>query len=107
MFSYMDTKHKKTVTVREITVLKISAERLSRLNNLKLGNFSYEKHPLRLGAAGKPLHGGSQEYLGQDMTSLRNRLQCSCSLLLINTRLCRVCNVDSEEAQFLCLVEGF
>ncbi|XP_048062031.1 pseudouridylate synthase 7 homolog isoform X2 [Megalobrama amblycephala] len=61
MFSYMDTKHKKTVTVREITVLKISAERLSRLNNLKLGNFSYEKHPLRLGAAGKPLHGGSQQ----------------------------------------------
>ncbi|XP_016431392.1 pseudouridylate synthase 7 homolog [Sinocyclocheilus rhinocerous] len=54
MFSYMGTKDKRAVTVQEIAVLKISAERLSHLNkclmNLKLGNFSYKKQPLKLGA---------------------------------------------------------
>uniref|UniRef100_A0A673H1X5 Pseudouridylate synthase 7 homolog n=1 Tax=Sinocyclocheilus rhinocerous TaxID=307959 RepID=A0A673H1X5_9TELE len=53
MFSYMGTKDKRAVTVQEIAVLKISAERLSHLNkclmNLKLGNFSYKKQPLKLG----------------------------------------------------------
>ncbi|KTF73384.1 hypothetical protein cypCar_00043396, partial [Cyprinus carpio] len=53
MFSYMGTKDKRAVTVQEIAVLKISAERLSHLNkclmNLKLGNFSYKKWPLKLG----------------------------------------------------------
>uniref|UniRef100_A0A671PYI3 Pseudouridylate synthase 7 homolog n=1 Tax=Sinocyclocheilus anshuiensis TaxID=1608454 RepID=A0A671PYI3_9TELE len=82
MFSYMGTKDKRAVTVQEIAVLKISAERLSHLNkclmNLKLGNFSYKKHPLKLGE----LQGnhftvvlrnisGSQEQVEQAMTSLR------------------------------------
>uniref|UniRef100_A0A673JWB9 Pseudouridylate synthase 7 homolog n=1 Tax=Sinocyclocheilus rhinocerous TaxID=307959 RepID=A0A673JWB9_9TELE len=82
MFSYMGTKDKRAVTVQEIAVLKISAERLSHLNkclmNLKLGNFSYKKHPLKLGE----LQGnhftvvlrnisGTQEQVEQAMTSLR------------------------------------
>ncbi|XP_028307355.1 pseudouridylate synthase 7 homolog [Gouania willdenowi] len=53
MFSYMGTKDKRAVTVQEIAVLKITAERLSHLNkclmNLKLGNFSYKNYPLKLG----------------------------------------------------------
>uniref|UniRef100_A0A8C1S288 Pseudouridine synthase 7 n=1 Tax=Cyprinus carpio TaxID=7962 RepID=A0A8C1S288_CYPCA len=82
MFSYMGTKDKRAVTVQEIAVLKISAERLSHLNkclmNLKLGNFSYKKWPLKLGE----LQGnhftvvlrnisGSLEQVEQAMTSLR------------------------------------
>ncbi|XP_051771673.1 pseudouridylate synthase 7 homolog [Ctenopharyngodon idella] len=82
MFSYMGTKDKRAITVQEIAVLKISAERLSHLNkclmNLKLGNFSYKKHPLKLGE----LQGnhftvvlrnisGSLEQVEQAMTSLR------------------------------------
>ncbi|XP_065133364.1 pseudouridylate synthase 7 homolog isoform X2 [Paramisgurnus dabryanus] len=84
MFSYMGTKDKRAVTVQEIAVLKISAERLSHLNkclmNLKLGNFSYKSHPLKLGE----LQGnhftvilrnisGSQEQVERAMTSLRDR----------------------------------
>ncbi|XP_073688208.1 pseudouridylate synthase 7 homolog isoform X2 [Garra rufa] len=83
MFSYMGTKDKRAITVQEIAVLKISAERLSHLNkclmNLKLGNFSYKKHPLKLGE----LQGnhftvvlrnisGSLEQVEQAMTSLRD-----------------------------------
>ncbi|XP_061629609.1 pseudouridylate synthase 7 homolog [Phyllopteryx taeniolatus] len=53
MFSYMGTKDKRAITVQEIAVLKITAERLAHLNkclmNLKLGNFSYKNHPLKLG----------------------------------------------------------
>ncbi|XP_058502592.1 pseudouridylate synthase 7 homolog isoform X2 [Solea solea] len=53
MFSYMGTKDKRAITVQEIAVLKITAERLSHLNkclmNLKLGNFCYKNHPLKLG----------------------------------------------------------
>ncbi|TRY56943.1 hypothetical protein DNTS_023878 [Danionella cerebrum] len=53
IFSYMGTKDKRAVTVQEIAVQKISAERLSHLNkclmNLKLGNFCYKNHPLKLG----------------------------------------------------------
>lgn len=53
LFSYMGTKDKRAVTVQEIAVLKVTAERLGHLNkclmNLKLGNFSYKNHPLRLG----------------------------------------------------------
>ncbi|XP_057693820.1 pseudouridylate synthase 7 homolog isoform X1 [Corythoichthys intestinalis] len=53
MFSYMGTKDKRAITVQEIAVLKITAERLGHLNkclmNLKLGNFSYKNHPLKLG----------------------------------------------------------
>ncbi|KAG9329775.1 hypothetical protein JZ751_029639 [Albula glossodonta] len=53
LFSYMGTKDKRAITVQEIAVLKISAERLAHLNrclmNFKLGNFSYRKHPLKLG----------------------------------------------------------
>ncbi|XP_031725090.1 pseudouridylate synthase 7 homolog isoform X2 [Anarrhichthys ocellatus] len=53
MFSYMGTKDKRAITVQEIAVLKITAERLAHLNkclmNLKLGNFCYKNHPLKLG----------------------------------------------------------
>ncbi|XP_076863256.1 pseudouridylate synthase 7 homolog isoform X2 [Brachyhypopomus gauderio] len=82
VFSYMGTKDKRAITVQEIAVLKISAERLAHLNkclmNFKLGNFSYKKHPLKLGE----LQGnhftvvlrnisGSDEQVEQAMTSLR------------------------------------
>ncbi|KAM7388828.1 hypothetical protein PAMP_024975 [Pampus punctatissimus] len=44
---------KRAITVQENAVLKITAERLAHLNkrlsNLKLGNFSYKNHPLKLG----------------------------------------------------------
>ncbi|KAL7867822.1 hypothetical protein SRHO_G00092060 [Serrasalmus rhombeus] len=83
VFSYMGTKDKRAITVQEIAVLKISAERLSHLNkclmNFKLGNFSYKKHPLKLGE----LQGnhftvvlrnisGSDEQVEQAMMSLRD-----------------------------------
>lgn len=83
VFSYMGTKDKRAITVQEIAVLKISAERLSHLNkglmNFKLGNFSYKKHPLKLGE----LQGnhftvvlrnisGSDEQVEQALTSLRD-----------------------------------
>ncbi|XP_029952958.1 pseudouridylate synthase 7 homolog isoform X2 [Salarias fasciatus] len=82
MFSYMGTKDKRAITVQEIAVLKITAERLAHLNkclmNLKLGNFSYKNHPLKLGE----LQGnhftvvirnisGSDEQVHQSMTSLK------------------------------------
>ncbi|XP_051968351.1 pseudouridylate synthase 7 homolog [Xyrauchen texanus] len=84
VFSYMCTKDKRAITVQEIAVLKISAEWLAHLNkclmNLKLGNFSYKKHPLKL----EELQGnhftvilrnisGSQEQVEQAMTSLKDR----------------------------------
>ncbi|XP_035379464.1 pseudouridylate synthase 7 homolog isoform X2 [Electrophorus electricus] len=83
VFSYMGTKDKRAISVQEIAVLKISAERLAHLNkclmNFKLGNFSYKKHPLKLGE----LQGnhftvvlrnisGSDEQVEQAMTSLRD-----------------------------------
>ncbi|XP_069048726.1 pseudouridylate synthase 7 homolog [Lepisosteus oculatus] len=83
IFSYMGTKDKRAITVQEIAVLKISAQRLSHLNkclmNFKLGNFSYKKHPLKLGE----LQGnhftvvirnisGSDAQVQQAMTSLRD-----------------------------------
>ncbi|XP_030630385.1 pseudouridylate synthase 7 homolog isoform X2 [Chanos chanos] len=83
VFSYMGTKDKRAITVQEIAVLKISAERISHLNkclmNFKLGNFSYKKHPLKLGE----LQGnhftvvlrnisGTEEQVEQAMTSLRD-----------------------------------
>uniref|UniRef100_H3DEW1 Pseudouridylate synthase 7 homolog n=1 Tax=Tetraodon nigroviridis TaxID=99883 RepID=H3DEW1_TETNG len=53
MFSYMGTKDKRAITVQEIAVHKITAERLQHLNkcliNLKVGNFCYKNHPLKLG----------------------------------------------------------
>uniref|UniRef100_A0A8C9YT59 Pseudouridylate synthase 7 homolog n=1 Tax=Sander lucioperca TaxID=283035 RepID=A0A8C9YT59_SANLU len=82
MFSYMGTKDKRAITVQEIAVLKITAERLAHLNkclmNLKLGNFCYKNHPLKLGE----LQGnhftvvirnisGTDEQVAQAMTSLR------------------------------------
>lgn len=82
IFSYMGTKDKRAITVQEIAVLKISAQRLAHLNkclmNLKLGNFSYQKTPLKLGA----LQGnhftvvlrnitGTDEQVQQAMQSLR------------------------------------
>uniref|UniRef100_A0A665TYV7 TRUD domain-containing protein n=1 Tax=Echeneis naucrates TaxID=173247 RepID=A0A665TYV7_ECHNA len=82
MFSYMGTKDKRAITVQEIAVLKITAERLAHLNkclmNLKLGNFSYKNHPLKLGE----LQGnhftvvirnisGTNEQVHQAMTSLK------------------------------------
>ncbi|CAL9695131.1 unnamed protein product [Knipowitschia caucasica] len=82
LFSYMGTKDKRAITVQEIAVLKVTAERLSHLNkclmNLKLGNFCYKNHPLKLGE----LQGnhfsiilrnitGSDDQVNQAMTSLR------------------------------------
>ncbi|XP_013872268.1 pseudouridylate synthase 7 homolog [Austrofundulus limnaeus] len=84
MFSYMGTKDKRAITVQEIAVHKITAERLAHLNknliSLKLGNFSYKKHPLKLGE----LQGnhftvvirnisGTDEEVHQAMTSLRQK----------------------------------
>lgn len=81
LFSYMGTKDKRAITVQEIAVLKTTAERLSHLNkclmNLKLGNFSYKNHPLKLGE----LHGnhftvvlrnitGTDDQVSQAMASL-------------------------------------
>ncbi|XP_076128239.1 pseudouridylate synthase 7 homolog isoform X2 [Alosa pseudoharengus] len=83
VFSYMGTKDKRAITVQEIAVLKITAERILHLNkclmNFKLGNFAYKKHPLKLGE----LRGnhftvvvrnidGSEEQVGQAMASLRD-----------------------------------
>ncbi|XP_034391685.1 pseudouridylate synthase 7 homolog [Cyclopterus lumpus] len=82
MFSYMGTKDKRAITVQEIAVLKITAERLAHLNkcliNLKLGNFCYKNHPLKLGE----LQGnhftviirnisGTEDQVLQAMTSLK------------------------------------
>uniref|UniRef100_A0AAR2JBZ5 Pseudouridylate synthase 7 homolog n=1 Tax=Pygocentrus nattereri TaxID=42514 RepID=A0AAR2JBZ5_PYGNA len=70
VFSYMGTKDKRAITVQEIAVLKISAERLSHLNkclmNFKLGNFSYKKHPLKLG-----------ELQGNHFTVVLRNVSCS------------------------------
>ncbi|XP_057220497.1 pseudouridylate synthase 7 homolog isoform X3 [Malurus melanocephalus] len=53
IFSYMGTKDKRAITVQEIAVLRITAQRLAHLNkclmNFRLGNFSYKNHPLKLG----------------------------------------------------------
>ncbi|KAM9312448.1 pseudouridylate synthase 7 homolog [Gastrophryne carolinensis] len=83
IFSYMGTKDKRAITVQAIAVLKITAQRLSHLNkclmNFKLGNFTYQKHPLKLGE----LQGnhftvvlrnisGSDEQVEQAMASLRD-----------------------------------
>ncbi|NP_001016884.1 pseudouridylate synthase 7 homolog [Xenopus tropicalis] len=83
IFSYMGTKDKRAITVQEIAVLKITAQRLAHLNkclmNFKLGNFSYQKNPLKLGE----LQGnhftvvlrnvtGTSEQIVQAMTSLRD-----------------------------------
>ncbi|XP_038667541.1 pseudouridylate synthase 7 homolog isoform X3 [Scyliorhinus canicula] len=83
IFSYMGTKDKRAITVQEIAVVKITAQRLSHLNkclmNFKLGNFSYKKYPLKLGE----LQGnsftvvlrnitGSNQQVAQAMTSLRD-----------------------------------
>jgi len=83
VFSYMGTKDKRAITVQEIAVLKITAERILHLNkclmNLKIGNFTYKKHPLKLGE----LRGnhftvvlrninGSEEQVEQAMSSLRD-----------------------------------
>ncbi|XP_059916356.1 pseudouridylate synthase 7 homolog [Gadus macrocephalus] len=82
VFSYMGTKDKRAITVQEIAVLRITAERLSHLNkclnNFKLGNFCYKNHPLKLGE----LQGnhftvvlrnisGSQEQVEQALKSLK------------------------------------
>ncbi|XP_041261432.1 pseudouridylate synthase 7 homolog isoform X2 [Onychostruthus taczanowskii] len=82
IFSYMGTKDKRAITVQEIAVLRITAQRLAHLNkclmNFKLGNFSYKNHPLKLGE----LQGnhftvvlrnitGTDEQIEQAMHSLR------------------------------------
>ncbi|NXY90647.1 PUS7 synthase, partial [Alcedo cyanopectus] len=82
IFSYMGTKDKRAITVQEIAVLRITAQRLAHLNkclmNFKLGNFSYKNHPLKLGE----LQGnhftvvlrnitGTDEQIEQAMNSLR------------------------------------
>ncbi|XP_039625813.1 pseudouridylate synthase 7 homolog isoform X3 [Polypterus senegalus] len=83
IFSYMGTKDKRAITVQQIAVLKISAQRLAHLNkcliNFRLGNFSYQKHPLKLGE----LQGnqftvvirnisGTDEQVHKALTSLRD-----------------------------------
>ncbi|KAJ8371780.1 hypothetical protein AAFF_G00302240 [Aldrovandia affinis] len=83
VFSYMGTKDKRAITVQEIAVLKITSERLAHLNkclmNFRLGNFSYKKHPLKLGE----LQGnhftvvirnisGTEQQVNQALTSLRD-----------------------------------
>ncbi|XP_063783104.1 pseudouridylate synthase 7 homolog isoform X2 [Pseudophryne corroboree] len=83
IFSYMGTKDKRAITVQAIAVLKITAQRLAHLNkclmNFKLGNFTYQTNPLKLGE----LQGnhftvilrnisGTTEQVEQAMTSLRN-----------------------------------
>nr|DBA31317.1 TPA: hypothetical protein GDO54_007189 [Pyxicephalus adspersus] len=83
IFSYMGTKDKRAITVQAIAVLKITAQRLAHLNkclmNFKLGNFTYQKYPLKLGE----LQGnhftvilrnitGTDEQVEQAMTSLRD-----------------------------------
>lgn len=83
IFSYMGTKDKRAITVQAIAVLKITAQRLAHLNkclmNIKLGNFTYQKYPLKLGE----LQGnhftvilrnisGTNEQVQQAMTSLRD-----------------------------------
>ncbi|XP_053572532.1 pseudouridylate synthase 7 homolog [Bombina bombina] len=82
-FSYMGTKDKRAITVQEIAVFRITAQRLSHLNNclmnFKLGNFSYQNNPLKLGE----LQGnhftvvirnitGTTEQVEQAMNSLRD-----------------------------------
>ncbi|KAM4037551.1 pseudouridylate synthase 7 homolog isoform 2-T2 [Anomaloglossus baeobatrachus] len=83
IFSYMGTKDKRAITVQAIAVLKITAQRLAHLNkclmNFKLGNFTYQKNPLKLGE----LQGnhftvvlrnitGTDDQVEQAMTSLRD-----------------------------------
>ncbi|KAG8577170.1 hypothetical protein GDO81_010094 [Engystomops pustulosus] len=83
IFSYMGTKDKRAITVQAIAVLKITAQRLAHLNkclmNFRLGNFTYQKNPLKLGE----LQGnhftvvlrnitGTDEQVEQAMTSLRD-----------------------------------
>ncbi|XP_075064883.1 pseudouridylate synthase 7 homolog [Mixophyes fleayi] len=83
IFSYMGTKDKRAITVQAIAVLKITAQRLAHLNkclmNFKLGNFTYQTNPLKLGE----LYGnhftvilrnisGTAEQVEQAMTSLRD-----------------------------------
>ncbi|XP_030071896.1 pseudouridylate synthase 7 homolog [Microcaecilia unicolor] len=83
IFSYMGTKDKRAITVQEIAVLKITAQRLAHLNNclmnFKLGNFSYKKWPLKLGELQGNLFTvvlrnitGTSEQVQQAMTSLRD-----------------------------------
>ncbi|KAM3924768.1 pseudouridylate synthase 7 homolog [Leptodactylus fuscus] len=83
IFSYMGTKDKRAITVQAIAVLKITAQRLAHLNkclmNFRLGNFTYQKNPLKLGE----LQGnhftvvlrnitGTDEQVDQAMNSLRD-----------------------------------
>nr|XP_033815643.1 pseudouridylate synthase 7 homolog isoform X2 [Geotrypetes seraphini] len=83
IFSYMGTKDKRAITVQEIAVLKITAQRLAHLNNclmnFKLGNFSYKKWPLKLGELQGNLFTvvlrnitGTSEQVQEAMTSLRD-----------------------------------
>uniref|UniRef100_A0AAJ7TWR6 Pseudouridylate synthase 7 homolog n=1 Tax=Petromyzon marinus TaxID=7757 RepID=A0AAJ7TWR6_PETMA len=82
-FSYVGTKDKRAVTVQEVAALRVSAERLAQLNRclrgVRLGNFSYARSGLRLGA----LQGnrfsvvlrnvtGTEEQVAAAMTSLRD-----------------------------------
>ncbi|XP_038054168.1 pseudouridylate synthase 7 homolog isoform X2 [Patiria miniata] len=82
-FGFSGTKDKRAVTVQEVTVWRVEAERLCRLNSvlrgIRLGNFRYVKEPLTLGD-----HSGnhfvivlrdvnvSQEEIDQALTSMRD-----------------------------------
>ncbi|KAJ3269926.1 hypothetical protein HDV01_000813 [Terramyces sp. JEL0728] len=54
-FTYPGTKDKRAITTQKVSVKGITAERLSgindKLNNIKLGNFSYHPENLQLGDA--------------------------------------------------------
>nr|XP_055248560.1 pseudouridylate synthase 7 homolog isoform X4 [Gorilla gorilla gorilla] len=75
IFSYMGTKDKRAITVQEIAVLKITAQRLAHLNkclmNFKLGNFSYQKNPLKLGE----LQGNHFTVVLRNITGTDNQVQ--------------------------------
>lgn len=52
-FTFAGTKDRRAVTVQRVSVYRVHAEQLVKLNKTlygsKLGNFQYEKHPLELG----------------------------------------------------------
>ncbi|XP_062522851.1 pseudouridylate synthase 7 homolog isoform X2 [Corticium candelabrum] len=52
-FAYAGNKDRRAITVQRISVYRVTADKLSQLNkilrNMRVGNFTYEKEPLRLG----------------------------------------------------------
>jgi tRNA pseudouridine13 synthase len=52
-FTYAGNKDRRAITVQQMSVYRVMAEKLSQLNknlrDIRVGNFRYEKEPLRLG----------------------------------------------------------